>query len=271
MKIGIVSDIHGNLEALQSVWQLFDAERVETVWCLGDIVGYGANPKECLAEIRDRCSVILKGNHDEAAATLWGLEWFNEWARQAIVWTHHQLSAQERSFLQNLPASIRLFRSHSREQREQDSFDLAFPVWLVHGSIREPLTEYILNAHIAAENIEVLMAEALPTDAPTLLFFGHSHVAETYFLPSPRSRKLRHQRFLVTTEFQFQPGGIYLVNVGSVGQPRDGNPHAACGILDTENLTLKVFRIPYDVERAAVKILRAGLPQELALRLFQGW
>ncbi|MFN3420438.1 MAG: metallophosphoesterase family protein [Armatimonadota bacterium] len=262
MRVGIISDVHGNLEALQAVWQLFDAEKVDTVWCLGDIVGYGANPSECLWEVKNRCSIILKGNHDEASATLWGLDWFNEWARQAVLWTHYQLSEQEISFLENLPASQKV---------EIESENLPI-VWLVHGSLREPLTEYILNAHTAAENIELLLNELPSTSStPALLFFGHSHVAEVYFLPSPRSRKLRHQRFLVTTDFQIQPDGVYLINVGSVGQPRDGNPYAACGILDTETLTLKVFRVPYDIERAAVKIMRAGLPQELALRLFQGW
>ncbi len=262
MRVGIISDVHSNLEALQAVWQLFDAEKVDTVWCLGDIVGYGANPSECISEVRKRCSVILKGNHDEATATLWDLEWFNEWARQAALWTHYQLSEQEISFLENLPASMKV-------NLEDEKLPV---VWLVHGSLREPLTEYILNAHIAAENLMLLMSKSeTVANAPILLFFGHSHVAEAYFLPSPRSRKLRHQRFLVTTDFQLQPEGVYLINIGSVGQPRDGNSHAACGILDIETLTLRVFRVPYDVERAAVKIMRAGLPQELALRLFQGW
>ena len=262
MRVGIISDVHGNLEALQAVWQLFDAEKVDTVWCLGDIVGYGANPSECLWEVRNRCSIILKGNHDEASATLWGLDWFNEWARQAALWTHYQLSEQEISFLENLPASQKV---------EIESENLPV-VWLVHGSLRDPLTEYILNAHIAYENIGLLLSKSPSTlSTPTLLFFGHSHVAEVYFLPSPRSRKLRHQRFLVTTDLQIQQGGVYLINVGSVGQPRDGNPYASCGILDTETLTLRVARVPYDIERAAVKIMRAGLPQELALRLFQGW
>ncbi|MCS7187227.1 MAG: metallophosphatase family protein [Armatimonadetes bacterium] len=262
MRVGIIADVHSNLEALQSVWQLFDAEKVDTVWCLGDIVGYGANPSECIAEVKSRCSVILKGNHDEASATLQDLDWFNEWARQAALWTHYQLSEQEISFLESLPAS----RKVNLESSEVPV------VWLVHGSFREPLTEYILNAHIAAENLGLLVDKVGKIEKfPTLLFFGHSHVAETYFLPSPRSRKMRHQRFLVTTDFQIQSEGVYLINVGSVGQPRDGNPYAACGILDTKTLTLRVFRIPYDVERAAVKIIRAGLPQELALRLFQGW
>lgn len=262
MRIGIISDIHGNLEALQAVWHLFDAEKVDTVWCLGDIVGYGANPSECISEVKSRCSIVLKGNHDEASATLWGLDWFNEWARQAALWTHYQLSEQEIAFLENLPTN--------REVKlESENLPV---VWLVHGSLRDPLTEYILNAHIAAENMELLLNKATSVaGTPTLLFFGHSHVAEAYFLPSRRSRKLRHQRFLVTTDFQLQPDGVYLINVGSVGQPRDGNPYAACGILDTETLTLRVFRVPYDIERAAVKIIRAGLPQELALRLFQGW
>jgi len=262
MRIGIISDVHGNLEALQSVWDLFESEKVDTIWCLGDIVGYGANPSECVSEVKSRCSIILKGNHDEVVATLRGLDWFNEWARQAALWTHYQLSEQEISFLKNLPASQKV-----------ELVEWGLPnVWLVHGSLREPLTEYILNAHIAAENLELLMSKVSPvSEAPVLLFFGHSHVAEAYFLPSRRSGKLKHQRFLVTTDFQIQPEGVYLINVGSVGQPRDGNPYSACGILDTETLTLRVFRIPYDFERAAVKIMRAGLPQELALRLFQGW
>lgn len=262
MKIGIISDVHANLEALHAVWHLFDAERVDTVWCLGDTVGYGANPSECLSEVRQRCSLFLKGNHDEAAATLRNLEWFNEWARESAIWTHTQLSEQELEFLESL---------QPKKQVQIEAFGFK-PIWLVHGSLRDPLSEYILNAQIAAENIDLLKRQVpTPSDFPTLLFFGHSHVAEAYYIPSTKSKKLRHQRFLVTADMQLQIGGIYLINVGCVGQPRDGNPYASCGIFDTANLALRVFRIPYDVEKAAIKILRAGLPQELALRLFQGW
>ncbi len=262
MRIGIISDIHANLEALRSVWQLFDAEKVDDVWCLGDIVGYGANPNQCISEVRKRCSLILKGNHDDTAATLCNLEWFNEWAREAILWTHAQLSEQELEFLENL---------QPKQQVHVEGFG-SVPIWLVHGSLRDPLSEYILNDQIASENIELLKSQApFSSDFPILLFFGHSHVAEAYHINSPRSKKLNHQRFLISTNLQLRPNGFYLINVGSVGQPRDGNPYASCGIFDTETLTLRVFRIPYDIERAAIKILRAGLPQELALRLFQGW
>lgn len=262
MKVGIVSDIHANLEALNSVWRLFDAEKVETIWCLGDIVGYGANPRECILQVRQRCSLILKGNHDEAVATLQNLEWFNEWARQSSIWTNAQLSEQDLEFLKNL-------------QPEQQVYVEDFgsvPILLVHGSLRDPLSEYILNAQIAAENLDLLKRKvSIPSNSPIILFFGHSHIAEAYCFASSRSRKLIHQRFLVTTELKLQNENFYLINVGSVGQPRDGNPYASCGIFDTKTLTLKVFRIPYDIERAAMKILKAGLPQELAFRLFQGW
>ncbi len=262
MRIGIISDVHGNWEALQAV--LTHLEDADSLWCLGDTVGYGANPRECLEALRHRCDILLKGNHDEAAAILWRLEWFNDWARAAALWTHHQLSGEEREFLHNLP---------DQQYVALDSEKLPC-VWLAHGSLRDPLTEYILNTESALANIQVLREIAEGTvdtsEVPLMLFFGHSHVAEAYYLP-PRARRLRHQRFLVTSDLPLEVGGIYLINVGSVGQPRDGNPYAAFGILDTEALTVRVYRVPYDVETAARKILRVGLPQELAFRLFQGW
>ncbi len=264
MRIGIISDVHSNWEALQAVLAHLEGKDVDELWCLGDAVGYGANPRECLSLLRQRCRVLLKGNHDEAAATLWHLEWFNDWARAAALWTHQQLTEEERLYLHGLPASQVVSLPSS-----------SLPaVWLVHGSLREPLTEYILNAEIALANIHALQQEAQErlgqTTAPLVLFFGHSHVAEAYFM-LPNKRRLQHRRFLVNTTLSLEPDGIYLVNIGSVGQPRDGTPHAACAVLDTETLTVEVFRLPYDVQTAAQKILQAGLPQELAWRLFQGW
>ncbi len=262
MRIGILSDVHSNWEALQAA--LAQLEGTDEIWCLGDTVGYGANPQECLATVRQKCRVLLKGNHDEAAATLWQLEWFNEWARAAVLWTHQQLSEEELTFLQNLP--------------DRKAVSLPSPslptVWLVHGSLRAPLTEYILSAEVALENALLLQQEAQKTagegDFPLVLFFGHSHVAEAYFVP-PKKRRLQHCRFLVDATLPLEPKGIYLINVGSVGQPRDGNPYGACAILDTEVLTVQVIRFPYDIQTAARKIVQEGLPQELAWRLFQGW
>lgn len=262
MRIGIIADVHGNWEGLQSIWQA--AEGVDIFWCLGDTVGYGANPCECLAAVRQHCAVVLKGNHDETVATLRNLDWFNPWAKEALLWTRDRLDRSELDYLSQLPAQT-CIRLESKR----------LPVvWLVHGSLREPVEEYILNHEIAIANLQLLreaFAQTLPDgEAPAVLFFGHTHVAEAYFLP-PKSRRIQHRRFLTDTEMVLEPGGTYLVNVGSVGQPRDGNPKAAFGILDTETLTVQIFRVHYDIDAAAQKILRAGLPSELALRLYQGW
>ncbi len=262
MVIAIVSDVHGNWEGLQAVWRA--AEGVDIFWCLGDTVGYGADPSQCLAAVRQRCAVVLRGNHDETVATGRKLDWFNPWAKEALLWTQDRLDGSELDYLSRLPekACVRL---------ESERLPA---VWLAHGSLREPLEEYILNHEIAAANLQRLkeaFAQTLPeSDAPAVLFFGHTHIAEAYFLP-PKSRRIQHRRFLTDTEMVLEPSGTYLINVGSVGQPRDGNPKASFGTLDTETLTVRVFRVRYNIDAAAQKILRSGLPSELALRLYQGW
>lgn len=262
MRIGILSDVHSNLEALRSV--LDALSKVDAIWCLGDTVGYGANPQECLAEVRRKCNVVLMGNHDDAVAGGHDLDWFNPWAKEAILWTQGQLSPEDLEDLSQLPTQTCVWLNDNRLPA----------VWLAHGSLRDPVDEYILNPETAAFNAHLLLQVFTETlsesDAPAVLFFGHTHVAEAYFV-RPQSRRLEHRQFLFNEEIKLEAGGIYLINCGSVGQPRDGNPMAAFGILYTEAMKVEVFRITYDIDAAASKILKSGLPSELAFRLYQGW
>ncbi|MCS7224065.1 MAG: metallophosphatase family protein [Armatimonadetes bacterium] len=262
MKIGIISDIHANWEALEAADKiLFD---VQQVWCLGDIVGYGADPRLCLEYIRQRCQIKLKGNHDQAVADLRNIDFFNPVAKQAVLWTRNQLSADDCRFLAQLPSSL----SVTTEDR-------SLPVvWLVHGSLRSPLEEYILDAATAQATQTLLAQQAqevhFPKDAPVLLFFGHSHLAEVYIF-NDKGKKLQHLSVTTEQRLTLEGGWYYLVNVGSVGQPRDGVPLGSCAILDTDQWTIQIIRFGYPIAVAAQKILQAGLPAELAYRLFYGW
>ncbi len=262
MTVGIISDVHGNWEALEAVAQVL--EGADEIWCLGDIVGYGADPKACLNWCRQRCSVMLKGNHDEAVATLRNLDFFNPIAREAVLWTRRQLSEEDRQFLSSLPPSQRIVREK----------EIPYPLWLAHGSLREPLEEYILDETIARVNarllIEAAEREKVPEGVPLVLFFGHSHVAESYIFTDEPTRG-RHASFSVSGRLRLKPRSTYLINVGSVGQPRDDVPEGSCALLNTDEGAVDIVRFPYLVEQAARKIISAGLPPELGYRLFYGW
>lgn len=239
----IVSDIHGNYEALQAV--LGDARgRYDEILCLGDLVGYGADPNPVTAWARDNLQSVVRGNHDRACTGTDLLEYFNPSARAAALWTRNALTPDNWSYLQSLPAGpLRI--------PEGPGFDL------VHGSPWDE-DEYL----VGLEDVRFLMREHLLTK---LTFFGHTHV-QGGFLLTPRSvAGIKADRTL-----QLEPDYFYLINPGSVGQPRDGDPRAAYALYSPQDRTVEFGRVRYDVAKAASKIREARLPESLAMRLYEG-
>jgi predicted phosphodiesterase len=240
----VISDIHGNLEALEAVLEDVP-DGVEEIYCLGDVIGYGASPNECCESVRSYEMPVISGNHDLAVTDLsTDLAWFNPVAAAAIQWTRDQLTPDNAEFLRTRPRML---------QSEETLF--------VHGSVRDP-DEYILNGAVARENLAVLTA-----DYPNVqvCFFGHTHVKTV--VPSPDGPSSGSHDTL-----DLSSGGPYLVNPGSVGQPRDGDTFASYVLAEnTQDETRIAYRfVEYDVEKAQDKIRAAGLPGMLADRLALG-
>ncbi len=226
MKIGIISDIHSNLEALEVMLKRLAAEQVERICCLGDIVGYGANPNECVERVREACPVSILGNHDAACTGHTSTEYFNSYARSAIEWTGRVLSEENLAYLKSLPLT----------HNDDDLF-------LVHATPKEPQAwNYITSPAEAQPHLDLLSHGATA-------FIGHSHVPARFEDAAAKKR---------------------IINVGSVGQPRDRDPRACCGLYDTAAGTFEWIREVYPVQEAARKIRHAGLPEFLAVRLFIG-
>jgi predicted phosphodiesterase len=239
----VISDIHGNLEALEAV--LADVpEGVDRIYCLGDVIGYGANPNECCDLVRERNMPVISGNHDLAVTDLsTNLAWFNPVAEAAVLWTRGHLTEENATFLLSRP----------RMMQERGAL-------FVHGSVRDP-DEYIINTSSARENLALLQAEYPNV---RVCFFGHTHVKAV--APSPNGS-------LVESEtMDLGAGGPYLVNPGSVGQPRDGDTFASYVLAEGEPDGAKILYrfIEYDIEKAQAKIRAAGLPDVLADRLAAG-
>jgi putative phosphoesterase len=225
VKIGIISDIHANLEALEVALRRLDSEKVDRIYCLGDIVGYGANPNECVEKVRALCHATVMGNHDDALIGRTSAHYFNSYARAALDWTARVITDENLAFLKSLPLT-----------RQEDG------LFLVHATPYDPAAwNYILHP----EEAEVHFGALSPKN---VAFIGHSHVP-----------------------VRFDDGaGRSIVNVGSVGQPRDRDPRACCAVYDTESGTLQWLREVYPVQEAARKIRTANLPEFLAARLFIG-
>ena len=239
MRYLIVSDIHANLEALQAVLAAAAGE-YDRVVCCGDLVGYGADPNAVVEWARANVAAVVRGNHDRAAVGMEDLEWFNPVARAAALWTHRQLTPENAAYVRELPRGPRVVESFR----------------IVHGS---PLDEdeYVLGAVDASQ----VFAYA----PSTLDFFGHTHVQGGFVWRRGRIETLGGRELL-----EFDPDGAYLVNPGSVGQPRDGDPRAAFVLYDPAGRVLFYRRAPYDVKKAQEKIVRAGLPPLLGERLAMG-
>ncbi|MDQ3911278.1 MAG: metallophosphatase family protein [Actinomycetota bacterium] len=238
----VISDIHGNLEALEAVLEDVP-EGVEQIYCLGDVIGYGANPNECCDLVRSYEMPVIIGNHDLAVTDLsTDLSWFNPVAEAAIRWTREQLSQENADFLRTRPRMIQM----------KDTL-------FVHGSVRDP-DEYIINGSIARDNLAILQAEYPKVQ---ICFFGHTHVKTVVPAPGDPSSGSR--------VLDLTSGGPYLVNPGSVGQPRDGDIFASYVVAKGTPVAQIVYRfVEYDVEKAQTKIRAAGLPDMLADRLAQG-
>jgi diadenosine tetraphosphatase ApaH/serine/threonine PP2A family protein phosphatase len=241
MRWAILSDVHGNLEAFRAVIEDLRAEGAEKTAFLGDVVGYGADPNECIALLRDLTDWVIAGNHDYGTVGLTHIESFNPMAQAALFWTRDQLSVENQAFLRRLLLS-----------RKDGS------ATFVHSTPNQPEEWYYLFTFPEAE-------EAFLALAGDLAFVGHSH--RPLILTKAGSEGVDAMDAEETT---LKPGVRYIINVGSVGQPRDGHPEAAYGLFDDEAHHFRLKRIPYDVETAQKKILRAGLPPFLAQRLSRG-
>jgi predicted phosphodiesterase len=241
VRIAVLSDVHSNLEALDAVLAAADGAGCERAIVLGDIVGYGADPDAVIGRLVERGAIAIAGNHDLAAIGGFDTTWFNEVASAAIDWTERVMTTETRSFLGAL--------SPVRETEHG---------LLVHGSVRDPIAEYLLSADEAAISFEL---------APfSLGFFGHTHLPTVF----RRTSEGRVTGWVPSEgeEITLIPGERYLLNPGSVGQPRDRDPRAA--FMAFEDGRAVWHRVPYPIDAAAEKIRAAGLPGWLADRLFVG-
>ena len=245
MRLAIISDIHGNLPALEAVLAEVDELKPDEVWCLGDVVGYGAEPNECTTLVAERCNVCLAGNHDLAVLDELDISTFSPAAAEAAVWTREQLHEDARDFLAGLQAA-----DESREPA------------LYHASPRDHVWEYVLWPEQAGE--------CIARQAARVALIGHSHIA-LCFRAADDGDVDATEGAQVTAGGELDAAeGRWLLNPGSVGQPRDGDPRAAWLELDTETWAATYRRTEYDVERAADSIAAAGLPEHLGRRLFVG-
>jgi diadenosine tetraphosphatase ApaH/serine/threonine PP2A family protein phosphatase len=232
MRVAIVSDIHANLAALEAVCAEIKERGIATVWCLGDIVGYGAHPKQCIEIIRNLCTIVIAGNHDCGAVGSTSIDGFNRLALEAIYWTRAELADEHRDYLNGLPHTA-----------------AADVCTLVHASPFEPSAwHYLVSPRGASKNFIAF--------ATRLCFVGHTHVPVVFGEDGSVNR--------YTTD------GRHIINVGSVGQPRDGNPAAAFGVYDTDASRYEPVRVSYAIEKSAKSIIDAGLPESLAHRLYVG-
>jgi diadenosine tetraphosphatase ApaH/serine/threonine PP2A family protein phosphatase len=247
VRVAVITDIHANLPALEAVLEAIDGAGIEEIWCLGDVLGYGAEPDECAGLVRERCAVCLVGNHDLAVFGVLDVAAFSEAAAEAVAWTRDNVSEDSLAALRELePAG----------EREG--------IGLFHASPRDPVWEYVLSAEQADA--------CLDTQATRIGLIGHSHVSLYFTRPDDdegAGEEVRGSQASDDTLLDLGTGR-WLINPGSVGQPRDGDPRAAWLELDTTEQSARFHRTRYDVDRAAASIVAAGLPRRLADRLQVG-
>ncbi len=255
MRVAVVSDLHANLEAVAAVLARIDALEVDEIVCLGDVVGYNANPNEIVAELRRRGIRCVQGNHDAMAASDESPAEFGSLARGAILWTRRALSQDHRAYLASLPA---------REPIGRDAVG-------VHGAPSHR-DRYVLSVSDAAE--EFAVASARMPEA-RVVFFGHTHLPVVFREHGGRVTAIWSSRGAGAggepARLDLKPPGRYLVNPGGVGQPRDGLTTAPFGVYDDTTATLVIERVVYDIEACAAAIERSGLDRRLAERLRHGW
>lgn len=250
MRYAVLSDIHGNLEALNSVMEHLALERIDRYFCLGDVVGYGANPSECLNRLIEIKALIVAGNHDYACLGKLQISWFNNSAREAVIWTRGQLGFSELDNLRKLPLTA-----------TEGAFTL------VHGSLKRPQRfEYIHDAAQAIDSIRVCKTQ--------VCLVGHTHVPVLFEYDKQKrliTRVMTRSEELKEVSVLLKGSAFgYVINPGSVGQPRDGDPRASYAVFDTEHNLLRICRAEYDISTAQEKIRETGLPSFLADRLAIG-
>ena len=239
-RYAVFSDVHGNLEAYKSFLDTIQKEDCSRNFCAGDIVGYGADPRECILLTRQLAPVVVCGNHDWGSVDLTSIEYFNDNAKQAVLWTASILGDDEKEYLKGLPLSY-----------TDDELTM------VHGTLMRPESfDYILDFKTAYQ-----MMKMMPT---RMAFIGHSHVPGIFSLKDDRISYTAEPKLAISDDMS------YLINVGSIGQPRDGDWRPSYCIWDKDQGTIELKRIAYDVKKAQEKIIEAGLPEYLASRLSEG-
>jgi predicted phosphodiesterase len=246
VRVATISDIHANLPALEAVLEAIEKAKVDEIWCLGDVIGYGAEPDQCTELVLEHCSLCLVGNHDLAVLGALDIASFSEAAAEAVEWTRANVADRTLATLREL-----------EPQGERE--DIA----LFHASPRDPIWEYVLSVDQAAACFD-----AQPS---RIALIGHSHVSLFFVRRASEEQpgEIRGAQASDDTLLDLA-SGQWLINPGSVGQPRDGDPRAAWLELDTGEQTARFHRVGYDVERAARSIASAGLPRRLADRLHVG-
>ena len=255
MRYGIFSDVHSNLQALAAVMDAYSREGIDMYFCLGDIVGYGADPSACIARIKELPLIALAGNHDWAVAGLIGHENFNIEAQEAVLWTRTQLDNEQIRYLEGLRL---VFRDEGSTLAPGLTGEAGTGFCLVHGTLSDPAAfDYMFDEAAAWETFRVMETQ--------LCFVGHTHDPGT-FVKDGDNRVVFDRRPDIVPD----PRNRYIINAGSVGQPRDGDPRACYCVYDsTENL-VQIKRVAYDTFAARASISKAGLPGYLGDRLLSG-
>jgi len=232
MRIALLSDIHANLPAFSSTFSAIDQLGVDKVYCLGDILGYGPFPNECISLVQERCDVVIKGNHDSGVIGETPLHWFNDHGLRSILWTQKHITGENFEYIKGLSL-----------------LTVQHDLTIVHASPLDPAAwTYVFTWREASD--------CFASFSTQLCFIGHTHIPIVVGEDS--------------TINAFRRGCRFLINVGSVGQPRDGNPQACFGLLDTDAWSYELRRVEYDIQKTAQAIRDAGLPDFLAKRLFRG-
>ncbi|MBI5888550.1 MAG: metallophosphoesterase family protein [Deltaproteobacteria bacterium] len=245
MRYAVISDIHSNLEALEAFLKKAASLGINEILCLGDIVGYNANPNECCALMRETNARCIMGNHDSRAIGLEDTFGFNRYAEEAVLWTARELTAQNRDFLEKLPRSLIV----------ENKF-LA-----VHGWVNDT-DRYIIGESATLRNFELMKQFTPPVK---LCFFGHTHVPVVYVEGGEKTDGS------AIGQLQLSGNDSSLINPGSIGQPRDSDPRASFLVYDSKKSTVQFHRVEYDIKTAAEKVIAANLPRRLAERLRLGW
>lgn len=243
MRYAFISDIHANLEALEAVFDDIDTQEIDEVICLGDIVGYGANPNECVDLVRKRCSVILLGNHDAAAVELLSTQHFNIHAKIAIEWTTQTLRREIKEYLTALPMKATVD-----------------PITLVHATPYEPnMWYYITSLEEAAFNFQFFETQ--------ICMVGHTHIPIIIVLDTQKELYVHQDMGIRLSD---NDGARLLINVGSVGQPRDRNPKSCYGIFDADAGEFSYRRVAYNIDKTQQKMKKIKMPEFLISRIEDG-